>query len=373
MIADSPAKLLEQNYILENLNPPCAIADTSWIKPGKVIREVTLSTEGGKRCVDYAVKMGIKYVHYDAGWYGNEYDEKSDATTITRDPKRGDPKTPLDLHEVIRYAKERGVGITVYVNRRALEKQLDEILPLYRKWGIKGVKYGFVRVGDQKWTTWMHEAVRKAAENQLMVDIHDEYRPTGFSRTYPNLMTVEGIRGNEEMPPAEHNVITALTRMLCGAGDYTVCWYCDRIKTTRAHQLGCCVVFYSPWLFVHWYDRPEQYQGEPELEFFKYVPTVWDEKKVILADIGNYVVIARRSGDTWYIGGLNAGERRTLKVPLDFLDKNKRYTAHVYRDGAPDGSNSKKVTMTQNLAGAGDVLEIDAASSGGFAARIVPE
>jgi alpha-glucosidase len=195
MLAKTPGELLEQNYLILNLSEPCATKDTSWIKPGKVIREVTLTTAGGMACVDFAAAHNLQYVEFDAGWYGHEYSDQSDARTISVDPKRS--KGPLDLHAVIEYAKQRDIGIILYVNRRALERQLDEILPLYEKWGIRGVKYGFVRVGSQQWTSWLHEAVRKAAKHHLMVDIHDEYRPTGYSRTYPNLMTQEGIAGDE--------------------------------------------------------------------------------------------------------------------------------------------------------------------------------
>ena len=198
VLGRTPGELLERNYLIMNLNEPCAIKDTSWIKPGKVIREVTLTTEGGMACVDFAAAHNLQYVEFDAGWYGHEYGDESDARTISVDPKRS--KGPLDLHGVIEYAKQRDIGIILYVNRRALERQLDEVLPLYEKWGIKGVKYGFVQVGSQKWTTWLHGAVRKAAEHHLMVDIHDEYRPTGYSRTYPNLMTQEGIAGDETKP-----------------------------------------------------------------------------------------------------------------------------------------------------------------------------
>ena len=187
MVAESPAKLLENNHFVLNLNEPNKLEDVSWIKPGKVIREVTLTTQGGIACVDFAARRNLQYVEFDAGWYGNEYDDMSDATTITVDPKRS--KGPLDLHHVIEYAESKGIGIILYVNRRALEKQLDELLPLYKSWGIKGLKYGFVNVGTQEWTSWLHNAVRKASDYKMMVDIHDEYRPTGYSRTYPNLMT----------------------------------------------------------------------------------------------------------------------------------------------------------------------------------------
>ncbi|MHC4367374.1 MAG: glycoside hydrolase family 97 catalytic domain-containing protein, partial [Planctomycetota bacterium] len=227
MLGKTPGELLERNYLILNLNEPCAIEDTSWIKPGKVIREVTLTTAGGMACVDFAAEHNLQYVEFDAGWYGHEYSDESDATTISVDPKRS--KGPLDLHAVIEYAKQRDIGIILYVNRRALEQQIDEILPLYEKWGIKGVKYGFVQVGSQKWTAWLQEAVRKAAKHHLMVDIHDEYRPTGYSRTYPNLMTQEGIRGDETRPSNSLTLTILFTRMLAGAGDNTICYYDRRV------------------------------------------------------------------------------------------------------------------------------------------------
>jgi len=371
MLADSPAELLEHNYLILNLNAPCAIKDTSWIKPGKVIREVTLTTIGGKACVDFAVQRGLQYVEFDAGWYGHEYDEDADATTIDVDSKRS--KGPLDLHDVINYGQQRNIGIILYVNRRALEQQLDEILPLYKKWGVKGVKYGFVQVGSQKWTAWLHEAVRKAADYQLMVDVHDEYRPTGYCRTYPNLMTVEGVRGNECMPTAEENLILPFTRLLCGPADCTVCWYyTKRTKNTHAHQLATSVVFYSPWQFLFWYDRPAQYKGELELDFFKYLPTVWDQTQVIDGKIGEYITLARRKGDQWFVGGLNAVTRREMNIPLTFLTPQKQYTAYIYADADPEGKDPWKVKIEQEQVNCQTVLTVATAPNGGCAIRIIP-
>ncbi|WP_319501869.1 glycoside hydrolase family 97 N-terminal domain-containing protein [uncultured Draconibacterium sp.] len=191
MMGESYGELLENNYILQNLNPPSEIEDESWITPGKVLREGTLTTQGGFAAIDFVASHNMQYVHFDAGWYGNEMDNASDATTVTLDPKRS--KGPFDIEAITAYAKEKGVKVMLYVNRRALEKQLDDILPLFQEWGIAGIKYGFVRVGDQHATTWMHEAVKKTAAHKMVIDIHDEYRPTGFSRTYPNLLTQEGI------------------------------------------------------------------------------------------------------------------------------------------------------------------------------------
>ena len=247
MVAEKPGDLVEHNDIFLNLNPPCAIANTGWIKPGKVLREVTLSTAGAEECIDFCAQHNIQYVEFDAGWYGYEYSKTSDASRVDVDPRRN-PQKDLDLQKVITDAKKKGVGVILYVNHRALEQQIDDILPVYRDWGIAGLKFGFVHVGSHRWTTWVHEAVQKAARYQLMVDIHDEYRPTGFSRTYPNLLTQEGIYGNECMPDANHNTTVPFTRFLAGAADYTICYYHQAgiknvkgIKTTSAHQMALSV------------------------------------------------------------------------------------------------------------------------------------
>lgn len=345
MIAGSPAKLLENNYFILNLNEPNQIENTSWIKPGKVIREVTLTTQGGMACVDFAAKHNIGYVEFDAGWYGPENNPKSDATGVHVDPARS--TGPLDLQKIIDYGKSKNVGIILYVNHNAMENQLDDILPLYRSWGIKGVKYGFVNVGSQKWTSWLHEAVRKAAQNQLMVDIHDEYRPTGYSRTYPNLVTQEGIRGDEESPSTEHSINTLFTRSLVGAGDNTNCYFAARVSEKmggKAGQMAKAIMLYSPWQFIFWYDRPEGSPYKtggagsneifikeiPEIDFYKTLPTIWNDTRVMEGQIGQYATIARRSNNDWYIGSLNAIADREVKIPLTFLDGKSSYQATLY-------------------------------------------
>ena len=385
MLGDTPGDLLERNYLILNLNEPCAIKDTSWIRPGKVIREVTLTTNGGRACVDFAVEHNLQYVEYDAGWYGPESSNEADASTVSVDPKRS--KGPLDLHAVIDYAKKRGIGIILYVNRRALERQLDEILPLYEKWGIKGVKYGFVNVGSQKWTSWLHEAVRKAAKHHLMVDIHDEYRPTGYSRTYPNLMTQEGIAGDETSPANSLTLTILFTRMLAGAADNTICYYDGRVdrNASHAYQLAKAVCFYSPWQFLYWYDRPQaspQKTGgaggaetgignEPEIEFFDHCPTVWDDTKVLHGSIGEYAVIARRSGENWFIGCMNSRQSRTFDVPLEFLDPVRKYIAHVYSDD-PMVPTRTHVKVERLKVDSSTVLKMAVSAKGGQAVRIVP-
>ncbi|MFH1718907.1 MAG: glycoside hydrolase family 97 N-terminal domain-containing protein [Planctomycetota bacterium] len=385
MVAGTPGELLERNYLILNLNEPCAISDTSWIKPGKVIREVTLTTAGGKACVDFAAEHNLQYVEFDAGWYGHEYSDESDAATVSVDPKRS--KGPLDLYHVIDYAKKRGIGIILYVNRKALERQIDEVLPLYEKWGVKGVKYGFVQVGSQRWTAWLHEAVRKAAEHHLMVDIHDEYRPTGYSRTYPNLMTQEGIRGDETKPSNNLTLTILFTRMLAGAADNTICYYDRRVdeNASHAYQLAKSVCFYSPWQFIYWYDRPggsprkaggagggnNVIGDEPELEFFDHVPTVWDDTRVLHGQIGQYAVLARRSGESWFIGCMNADDTHTFEIPLGFLDNGRQYVAHIYTDDSAIPTRTH-VKISRYIVDSSSILKAELPARGGQAIRIVP-
>ena len=383
MMGDSEAELLENNYIIQNLNDPSEIEDESWITPGKVLRETTLTTKGGISAIDFVKKHNMQYVLFDAGWYGDEMDNSSDATTVTLDPKRS--KGPFDIEAVCKYAKEKGVKIMLYVNRRALEKQLDEVLPLLKKWGVAGIKYGFVRVGDQDATAWMHEAVKKAATYEMIINVHDEYRPTGFSRTYPNFLTQEGIRGDEETVPNEHTLITMFTRMLAGAADNTVCYYSSRVDKmgSRASQLAKTICLFSPLQFLYWYDKPldspEKKDGlwgdtkhignEPELEFFDAVPTTWDETKVLHAEIGEFGVIARRKGERWFIGGINALNPQSIELNFSFLKEGEKYIAKVYTDDETVNTRTK-VKIEELELNRNSILKLEIKPNNGFAMQI---
>ena len=362
MLADTPGKLLEQNYLVLNLNDPCALTDTSWIKPGKVIRETTLTTAGGKACVDFTLKYNLQFILLDAGWYGPENDPQSDARDVA--PKR---QSSLNLHEVIDYANSKGIGVILYVNHRAMEKQLDEILPIYEKWGVKGVKYGFVNVGSQHWTAWLHEAIRKAAAHHLMVDIHDEFRNTGYQRTYPNLMTVEGIGGNEEFPTPVHNATLPFTRFLTGPADYTYCWNDKRLKVTKPHQLALSTIFFSPWQFLFWYDRPAGVPDEPALDYWQQLPTTWDETLVVQGEIGRRVVVARRKGQEWFVGAISPAGGK-FQIPLKFLAAGEKFTAEIYSDN-PDGMG---IHIEKRIMDASTLLPADMAANGGQAVRLIP-
>ena len=362
MVGEKAIDLINNKQMVLNLNAPCQISDTSWIKPGKAFRVCRLDMKTCMEGVDFCVDRGLQYIELDAGWYGPEMKMSSSALKVleTRD---------IDMPKLCQYAKSKGIGVWVYVNQRALYQQLDQILPLYEKWGISGIKFGFVQIGSQEWTTWLHNAVKKCADHHIMVDIHDEYRPTGWSRTYPNLMTQEGVGGNEEMPDAEHNTILPFTRFLCGPADYTPCYFNNRVKNTKAHQLAMPVVYYSPISFLYWYDLPNVYKGEKELDFWKYCPTVWDESKALQGEIGEYIVQARRSGNDWFVGAMNGLQARDIIVnTADFLQKAKKYRVEIYNDD-PKLNTRTKVASTVQTIKAGKVLKLHLQPTGGAALR----
>ena len=364
MVGEKAIDLINNKQLVLNLNAPCQIADTSWIKPGKAFRVCRLDMKTCLAGVDFCVDRGLQYIELDAGWYGPEMKMSSSALKVLE-------SRDIDMPKLCAYAKSKGIGVWVYVNQRALYQELDQILPLYEKWGISGIKFGFVQIGSQEWTTWLHQAVRKCADHHIMVDIHDEYRPTGWSRTYPNLMTQEGIGGNEEMPDAEHNTILPFTRFLCGPADYTPCYFNGRVKNTKAHQLAMPVVYYSPVTFLYWYDLPNAYKGEQELDFWKHCPTVWEESKALQGEIGEFVVQARRSGDDWFVGAMTGLQARDITInTADFLQKGKKYRVEMYNDD-PTLNTRTKVASTMQTLKAGKILKLHLQPSGGAALRFV--
>lgn len=362
MIAERPGDLIEHNYVLLNLNQPNKIKDVSWIQPGKIIRVMTQTTADSKAYIDFAATHHLQYILFDWKWYGPAFTFESDATKVV---------APLDMPGIIQYAKEKGIGVWLYVNQQALLAQSDSLFAVYKKWGIKGVKFGFVQVGSHRWTTWLEKAIQQAAASDIMVNIHDDWRPTGEQRTWPNLMTAEGIRGNEEMPDATHNTVLPFTRFIAGPADYTICYYDKRIKTTHAHQLALAAVYYSPIQTLFWYDKPTQYENEPEIEFFEKMPTVWDETKVLAGAPGEYITTARRSGDNWFVGTITNDNARALKLKLDFLAKGKKYLATIYSDDEKATTKTKVKTETKKV-DASTVLSVNLLTSGGQAIWIRP-
>lgn len=388
MLGDSPGALIESNLVA-NLNPPTPIADTSWIRPGKTawdwwsgsiapdVPDAGMNTATMRRYIDHAAAMGLEYMLIDAGWYpgssgGDLWDPSADASR---------PVAEVDLPALLAHARERGVGIWLWVHYKALQARMDELFALYRRWGVKGVKIDYMDRDDQEMVAFFHEMMRASARHELMVNLHGAYRPTGLNRTWPQFLTQEGVLGAEynkwsrRITPT-HNVTLPFTRMLVGPIDYTpggfrnvapadfeVSFTAPQVMGTRAHQLAMFVVYESPLQMVA--DSPDVYIDAPGADFLSLVPATWDETRVLSGAIGEHIAIARRAGDTWYIGAMTDETARTLELPLDFLPAG-RHLAALWLDGeAPTD-----VHRSEQAIDAGDRLLLQLASGGGAAVRV---
>lgn len=345
------------------LNPPSPGGVPAWIRPGKLIR-AQLTTQSGLDCIEFAARHDFQYIMFDAGWYGAEFRTTSDpATTIPA----------IDLPEVIRRGKEKGIGVILYVNYVGLRKGLDSLLPLYKKWGVSGLKFGFVDGFTQNGLGWLASAIKKVNGYGFILDIHDNYKPTGLSRTYPALLTQEGIRGDENSPDAFHTTVLPFTRFLAGPADFTFCYpnaansYSKNIRVSKAQQLALTVIYFSPLQSMFWYGKPNDYTDEEDIEFFKYVPTVWNESHYLAGEIGKYISVARRHGSTWFVGNAAGLEDWKGSIRFDFLTIGKVYTATIYED---DGNGAVRKRMQEVKKGT--VFPLDLKAKGGQAIIIRP-
>ncbi len=332
LIADSPTDLIDASHMVHFLNEPSAIGNTSWIRPGSTIRDCQLKTSNSLACIDFAAEQGLAYVELDAGWYGKEWSTK-DATKVAVDG--------LNLTRIIEYGKEKGVGVIVYVNRVALVGKIDKLFPLYQQWGLAGVKMGFMDGRTQDGINFIHKAVALAAKHKLVIDVHDNYRPSGYERTYPNLMTIEGVQCDEHPVKAEQNCILPFTRGLCGPIDKAHRFYVMNGATTKTHQLAMPLIVFSPLAFLFWYQNPQKVEGDSGLDAWKALPTVWDSTAYLDCEIGGYVTVLRTSGSTFYLGSINGPDERSISVSCDFLQNGQSYIADVFTD-ATNGSLSHR-------------------------------
>ena len=412
-IGDSPGALMESKLIL-NLNEPSILEDEKWIRPAKYLGiwwEMHLkkstwdyasgkhgaTTEKAKKYIDFAAKHGFDGVlveGWNTGWENwiDKPDREAIFDFIT-------PYPDYDLKAVAAYAQEKGVGLVMHhetsAATRTYEQQLDTAYKLMDTLGIHYVKTGYVGPiqpeGEYHHGQYMvnhyRQVLKKAVEHEVMVIAHEPIKPTGLRRTYPHMMSREGVRGSEFNSPGgrgnppEHLTIVPFTRGLAGPTDYTpglfklkLDEYSDygySVPTTLAHQLAEYVVVYSP---VHMAsDLIEHYEGHPAFQFIKDVPTDWEETRVIDAQIGEYVVVARleRNGYDWYLGGLTDENAREIRFNLDFLPKNVKYEAQIYQD-APDShfqTNPEAYQVLTESVEHGDQFMVPLAPGGGIAIR----
>lgn len=361
--AKSAIGLHDYSQLFIKLAKPSGKPVPSWIKPGKLIR-AQLTTQSGLDCIDFAVKQNLQYIMFDAGWYGAEFRSGSDPTQVI---------PQIDMPKVIQYGKDNGIGVILYVNYVGLRAKLDTILPLYKKWGVSGIKFGFVDGASQKGISWVVSAIKKVNDFGFILDIHDNWKPTGLSRTYPALLTQEGIRGDENSPDPFHTTVLPFTRFLAGPADFTFCYantknsYSKNLKVSKAQQLALTVIYFSPLQAMFWYGQPKDYTNDQEIEFIKYVPTVWNESHYLAGDIGKNVSVARRKGDTWFVGSITGFEDWKSSINLDFLTKGKSYTATVYEDDNALSISKRTVKVKR-----GDIFPYEIKAKGGQAIIIKP-
>jgi alpha-glucosidase len=391
LIGSEPGRLIESN-IVSSLNPPTAIADTSWIKPGKTAWNWWSGTQADgvnftpgmntatiKHYIDFAADSRLEYMLIDAGWaVPGEGNLPADITRTI---------PAVDMPEILRYAKSKGVGVWLWLHWTSVERQMDEAFALYEKWGIAGVKIDFMNRDDQWMVDLYHRMAKTAADHHLMVDFHGAYKPDGMSRTWPNVITREAVMGLEyskwsaRITP-DHDVMLPFTRMLAGPMDYTPGGFDNvtraefqprdirpMVMGTRAHQLALYVVFDSPLMMVS--DYPEAYKGQKDFEFIKEVPSSWDETHVVNGKVGEFVTLARKNGSEWYLGAITNWDSREVNIPLEFLGSGE-YIAEIYSD-APDAAvNPKHTTIEQRRVTASTLLKMTLAPGGGVAVRFSP-
>ena len=384
IITDEAGKLIESDMVFR-LASPNRIDDPSWIKPGKVawdwwndlnVYDVDfksgVNTETYKYFIDFAAANGIEYIILDEGWYklGNLADINPD----------------IDMTELSGYAEEKGVGLILWVIWKTLDDQLDEALDQFEEWGIKGIKVDFMQRDDQWMVNYYYKIAREAAERHLLVDFHGAYKPAGLRRTYPNVITREGVRGLEwckwsDVVGPEHDVTIPFIRMVAGPMDYTPGAMDNAGKVnfssrfsrpmsqgTRVHQMAMYVVYESPLQMMS--DNPCNYMNNQECtNFITKVPVVWDECHVLHGSVGDYVVIARKKDDSWYIGGLNDWTARELSLDISFLGEGE-FSIEVFKDGVNADRNATDYIYEKFKVNSEDVININMAPGGGWVARI---
>ncbi len=384
LITDNDADLI-QSELIYKLAPEQKIENTDWIKPGKVAWdwwnalniygvdfESGVNNETYKYYIDFASKYGLKYIILDEGWY-----HLGDVLDVVDD---------IDIQELVDYGKEKNVGIILWVVWKSLDDKLTEALDQFEAWGAKGIKIDFMQRDDQWMVNFYEKIARECADHELLVDYHGAYKPSGLDRAYPNVVSYEGVKGLEnakwsDLPDPEHDLTLPFIRMVAGPMDFTPGAMINKTKEnyssvssepmslgTRCHQLGMYVVYESPLQMLA--DNPSNYYREPEcMEFLSAVPSVWDDTKVLEAKVSDYVAVARRSGNTWYVGAMTDWDPREMDLKLDFLGDG-TYTMKVWKDGINATKHAADFAQETLDVTANSTAKVKMAPGGGWVAIV---
>ncbi len=388
IISENDKELLN-NDMVQKLSSPSRVSDISWIKPGKVAWDwwndwnlsgvdfkAGINTQTYKYYIDFASKNNIEYVVLDEGW-----SLETDMLAIAPD---------MDVEELVRYAEQKNVGIILWASWYAINQILDDAFSIYSKMGVKGFKIDFIDRDDQKMVKSLYNIAEKAAGYHLFIDFHGMYKPTGIQRVFPNILNFEGVKGleNAKWTPDDDMPLYATSipfiRMLAGPMDYTPGAMRNAIKAdfrpsnsmpmsqgTRCHQLGMYVIFEAPLQMMA--DSPTAYMKEQEsTTFISEIPTTFDETVAIDGKVGEYVAIARRKGDIWYVGGLTNWSSREMTIDLSFLGKGS-YSAEIFKDGINAGKDATDYKHENVQVVSSDKLKMNLANGGGFAMIIRPK
>jgi alpha-glucosidase len=402
LVGDRPGALLESST-LYCLNEPSVIKDTSWIKPGKITFTwwngdvydgqpslPILSVDMAKKYIDFCARNGIpthsltsEGQHPTSPWYfqsqrGVAPGPDTDVTRLRAD---------FDLPAIRAYANAKGVRLWTWVHQGALHGRVEEAFAAFEKMGWSGMMVDFFDHDDQETIEFAESILQAAARHHILIHFHGVWKPTGWQRTYPNLMNHEGALNLEYLKwsnrcTPDHDLMLAFTRLLAGPMDYHLGGFravtraefkphpiAPNVLGTRGHQLAMYVCFDNPNPMLA--DYPTAYEGQPGFDFLKLVPTWWDETRILEGKIGEVLVTARRKGNTWYLGCLSAKQARDLALPLSFL-KPGAYQADLWRD-APDAETKPNHLVTETLTcSPSDPLKIHVAADGGCVARLTP-
>ncbi len=384
LISENDADLLKSELIYK-LGPEQKIENTGWIKPGKVAWDwwnanniygvdfrAGVNNNTYKYYIDFASKYGLEYIILDEGWYvlGDIMKQEKD----------------IDIQELVDYGKSKNVGIILWVVWETLGDKLAEGLDQFQKWGVKGIKMDFMQRDDQWMVNFYEKIAAECAKRELLVDFHGAYKPSGLNRAYPNVISYEGVKGLEnakwsEMPDPEHNVTIPFIRMVAGPMDFTPGAMINATKKnfrivfdkpmspgTRCHQLGMYVIYESPLQMLA--DNPSNYYREPEcMEFLSAVPSVWDDTKILAAKVSDYVAIARRSGDMWFVGAMTDWDTRTLDLDLSFLGPG-NYKMQIWKDGINADRHASDFAQEEIRVTSSSKVKAKMAPGGGWVAII---